>query len=381
MKLKITTYCLFAVAFITTTALNAQVTIGKDIEPDEYSVLQVEHDPDKYESGAGVLLPRLDDEAIFALENKIKSHVNAEEQENAVGLIVYNTTIKKVVYWNGTSWTPIPSEIIPTFSASNGLEASRSAAGDMTTVGLGGNIDNHTEINLNDQILKIEQSGDAVFGVKSEAGRNVLSINHNKIGINTDNPTALLHIDKQEESIGFRYADGTQAPFRALTLISPEGDAHWEDIKTNVISEGNKITTVPIREISKKERTTGAKVKCSRGKWLIIAQVNTASANPANGNNTPSYDYQYTRVKVRKWAKNATQGSASDEVLAASGETTEFAGYQLALPGIAFYYVFEEDDNTLELWVEGKTNTYIDSFISTDFGHLHAIRLSEETKN
>lgn len=381
MKLNIFAFCLSAIAFIATTTLNAQVTIGKNIEPDRYSILQVEHDPNKYETGAGVLLPRLDDEAIFALENKIKTNVDIAEQNNAIGLIVYNTTIKKVVYWNGTKWIPIPSEIIPTFSASNGLEANRSDAGDMTSVGLGGQIDNHTEINLNNQILKFEQSGDATFGIKSEAGRNVLTVKNNKIGINTENPSALLHIDKKEESIGFRYADGTQAPFRALTLISPDGDVHWEDIKTNVISEGNKITSVPTREVSKKERTTGAKVKCSRGKWLIIAQVNTASANPANGSNPTSYDYQYTRIKVRKWGANATQGSVSDEVLAASGETTEFAGYQLALPGIAFYYVFEEDDNTLELWVEGKTSTYIDSFISIDFGHLYAIRLSEETKN
>lgn len=380
MKLKIITYCLFAVAFITTTALNAQVTIGKDIEPDAYSVLQVEHDPDKYESGAGVLLPRLDDEAIFVLENKIKTH-GAEEQENAVGLIVYNTTIKKVVYWNGTNWIPIPSEIIPTFSASNGLEANRSAAGDMTTVGLGGNIDNHTEINLNNHVLKIEQSGNAAFGVKSEAGRNVLSVNNNKVGINTDNPTALLHIEKQEETVGFRYADGTQAPFRALTLKNPAGDAHWEDIKTNVISEGGKITYVPDRYIHKRERTTGKTVKCSKGKWLIIAQVNTTSANPANTNVTTSYDYQYTRIKVRKRAANATQGSVNDVVLAASGETTEFGGYQVALPGIAFYYVFEDDNNTLELWAEGKTSTYIDPYMSVDLGHLYAIRLSEETKN
>jgi len=115
MKLKIASIILFA--FLVTGAY-AQVTINSHINPEVFSIVQVESDT------SGVRLPRMTSAQMAALQPTLTTNARAQ------GLIVYNETDKTLSYWNGTSWTTLFGA-----SAENGITAAA-----LTTVELGGNL-------------------------------------------------------------------------------------------------------------------------------------------------------------------------------------------------------------------------------------------------
>ena len=93
--LKIFIVCLLLLSVI---KLNAQVTIGADVPPKSYSVLELvaQYKTDAY---GGLLLPLLS----TAERNLITGFSAAE----SYGLIIYNTDINCVEYWNSRKWVSL----------------------------------------------------------------------------------------------------------------------------------------------------------------------------------------------------------------------------------------------------------------------------------
>ncbi|MDR0829054.1 MAG: fibrobacter succinogenes major paralogous domain-containing protein [Prevotellaceae bacterium] len=89
-----------AILLITNLAfLNAQVTIGKDKAPENFSVLELVSASSNI---GGLRLPQLDGIQRTTLENTFKNNLPLNEQ--AKGLTIFNTETKCVETWNGTFW-------------------------------------------------------------------------------------------------------------------------------------------------------------------------------------------------------------------------------------------------------------------------------------
>jgi uncharacterized protein (TIGR02145 family) len=75
--------------------LSAQVTIGADVNPQPFSVLEL---MGQYETGVfgGLRLPQL--------STAQRDAITGLSAPEAKGLTIYNTTIDCIEYWNGTAW-------------------------------------------------------------------------------------------------------------------------------------------------------------------------------------------------------------------------------------------------------------------------------------
>jgi len=93
MKTKLAVY--FTSLFLLLQAgmhLSAQVTIGSNNPPKEYSTLQIDG------KAGGLRLPILDAGTRTTLQAKLGSDAES------VGLLIYNTSTSQVEYWDGTQW-------------------------------------------------------------------------------------------------------------------------------------------------------------------------------------------------------------------------------------------------------------------------------------
>lgn len=86
---------LLAVVYCSNLTTHAQVTIGADKLPEEFSVLQLEG---KYGDQAygGLRLPQLTEEQ--------KASLNLSANDKAIGLVIYNTTKHCIEFWDGIRW-------------------------------------------------------------------------------------------------------------------------------------------------------------------------------------------------------------------------------------------------------------------------------------
>lgn len=358
----------FLLLILVIPSIKSQITVGKDVSPAKYSILQVEYDPEQYPNGGGVLLPRLDATDIVKLEAKLVG------DQQATGLMIFNTSSRKVEYWNGTKWVAVPSEKEPNFNASNGLTAVKDQSAGTATIKLGGDLIQHTEIPLEGNTLQFPQGTNAAFNAITSStdtegittSKTMLTIKNNRVGINTDNPTALLHIKKDDQLGGFRYTDGNQNSSKVLTLADVDGTAEWKDVQQVVKKEGDTYKGTSSTTIGTSDHLMGS-ITCTEGKWLIIAKVNTSSYSGTD------FNFKYTRLKVL---------DGNGNVLGLSGETTEFAGMQVALPSIAFYKEFDTP-TTIRLYVQGKASYTVKTpwpLETNDIGYFHAIQLYDPNK-
>ncbi len=76
--------------------LNAQVTIGSNTPPQNYSILEVVSDSDHT---GGLRLPQLSS----ADKAKIDASLLADISKSK-GLFIYNTDTNNIEYWDGTQW-------------------------------------------------------------------------------------------------------------------------------------------------------------------------------------------------------------------------------------------------------------------------------------
>lgn len=374
MNIKYITLLSFALLF--TCLSYAQVTIGSDDKTEEYAILQVDYNPNRFPNGGGIQIPRLSSENIVVLTESIESDANA------VGLMVFDTTMKKIIYWNGTEWIPIPSEVAPDFDANNGLTAT--TVGDITTVKLGGKLNQNTSIPLEENTLSFSQKNTSSFQVHTSlndvVSKNILTVENNRVGINTASPEALLHIKRQADGSGFRYVDGTQNSNKILTLTNvgtdaapiADGTAEWRNIESYVNEDGKTYTSDYAGTKIRNEARVGT-ITCPKGKWLIVGKISTRADNSSS-------NFIYTWLRVKKEAENGVS-LTNKPILAVAGEVTEYGGWRVAMPQISFYADFSTE-TTIGLYVQGKDHANAEVMdILGPVGLFYAVQLSEESDN
>ena len=98
-KLSFLTILSAFILFFSFGKLDAQVTIGADVAPKPFSVLEL---MGQYETGVygGLRLPQLS-----PIERTVLTELLSGAE--AEGLMIFNTTTKCVEYWNGTEWKSI----------------------------------------------------------------------------------------------------------------------------------------------------------------------------------------------------------------------------------------------------------------------------------
>ncbi len=356
--------------FIAIASINAQVTIGKDILPAEYSLLQIEYDKTLFPNGAGIQLPRLSGTDKISLDAKIAS------DPEAVGLTIFNTDTKVIEYWNGTIWVSVPG-LEPQFSSGNGLTSKSGGYKNYSTiVGLGGELTEPTTINLQGKTLNITQvtgsTDNPVFQVKNLNGN--LTVTDKKVGIGISEPTAKLHIQKPESSDGLRLVDGNQGLNKVMTALDNTGKASWSAIQEYVTTRKKYIKSTPTGGIKFNIDTqVSDSIICEPGKWLIVGKVNVANGDNDSGN-------LYTWAKI----KNVE----TQTVLVVSGVKTEVGGFRFSLPQVVFYAEFTEV-TPIALFVNppytgtiasrrATLNKYDSDVLPFDsYGFLFAIKLSD----
>ena len=93
-KLLFTLLSLFTLCSINT---NAQVSIGNTEEPQDFSILELDAN-----EGKGLRVPILTTDD----RDKLNDSGTFEDEvvDKARGLLIYNTTNRRLEYWNGEKW-------------------------------------------------------------------------------------------------------------------------------------------------------------------------------------------------------------------------------------------------------------------------------------
>lgn len=337
------------------THLTAQVTIGADKSPADYSVLQIENTT---LNGAGVRLPNV---AEIDKKNILNPMVDRDKSA-AKGLTIYNNTTDKVEYWDGAEWVGIPV-ILPSISATNGIATSKATnpttKTDTYTMGLNNNISENTIITLNNK-LTFTQNANTSFKINST--KNTFVVKNNNVGIGTDNPTTKLHIAKPTTGNGFHLNDGNQGVDKILTTDN-HGNASWKPMLSHVTVDSKNVETSS--DISSDTNIAIASgtppvkyITCTSGKWLIIAKCSSKKDG-----DTPSY---YTWLKLK---------DENGKILAVAGVTAEKnKNYNFSTPLIVYYGEFATDTK-VSLYAEGQSGTTLQNF--RDNGFFKAIKISK----
>lgn len=161
--------CLLGTALHT----KAQVTIGDDISPEIYSILQIEG------NSGGVRLPQV----TLQQRNDLTAILTGNNESE--GLTVYNLNSNRIEYWNGSDWAVLPITV-----AENGLNLTG-----LNKIKLGGDLAKHTTIEGATNSLYFDNTT-GEFNI----GPDLVVIKDGKIGIGTTTPQSLLHIDAKSDN-------------------------------------------------------------------------------------------------------------------------------------------------------------------------------------
>lgn len=340
------------IALFSIKPVKAQITIGADTPPNDYSILQIENTA---RPAAGVRLPQI---LNSDKTTKLQPLVNAKKEE-AKGLTIYNASTNKVEYWNGTEWIEIPITVPDIVSAENGIRANKTTntatKTDTYKVGLGGSLKENTSLPLQNSIAFTQEAG-AAFKVSSV--NNSFVVTNNKVGMGTGAPTAKLHVAKTTTSVnGFRLRDGSQGDGKIL-ITDASGNASWQPLLEYTTLEKRNVATSGSISASGTQIGQGGSITCTKGGWLIIAKCATKKTGSASDS--------YSWISLR----------AGSEVLAVAGVTPEKNdGNNFATPLIVFFKEFPVDTQ-VSLYASGPSGTEIKSEFDGSFQAIK-IKLSK----
>lgn len=274
------TIAVFALLIISTIPLRAQVTIGSNNIPEDFSILQIESEK------RGVRLPQNTTTEKTSLNMTGKSVI---EKSTAAGLVIYNKTDGAAEYWDGTKWISLKKQVPVGLAASNGLTLA-----DENKIELGGTLNANTTISIGANELSFPDTGtngEGEFNIQN----NALVAKSGNVGIQNANPVTKLHITSSTPGQGLRIQDGSENDDYVL-VSDAVGNASWAPLKPfqsvaigAVKTEGSALGT------DQYFPTNGSRVKVSRrditlypGKWLVMAKLASRTIG-ASGTNT-----QYT---------------------------------------------------------------------------------------
>lgn len=257
--------------------LSAQVKIsentGTATEPASYSLLEVEGEK------GGIRLPRMTSSEMTTLGTALS--LNSEGN----GLLVYNITDNKLMFWNGSNWIALGAV---TYTTINGLSETSSPK----AFELGGTLSDSVSINLSGYNLNFAQSTGAEFltgglSIKNDAVNNTPTrdfiVNTDALKVNvparnitingeTDINEGLLTVNSTAVGIDgtLQYKDGTQE--EGFILASDNsGNASWQGLRPfGTIARGQ--LNEDQYDITGSALTTKS-LALTPGQWIILAKA------------------------------------------------------------------------------------------------------------
>lgn len=283
-----------------TPSLLAQVKIGDTTPPASFSILELDTELKK----GGFRLPQLDNSKCNALKIYLSS-LQDENREAANGLVVYNTEVKEIWYWDGTDWAS--ADALSVLKGENGVNVIDELSGGLS---LGGELTENTTIKLQGNTLNfpVVSDKDQFLISNTDKQENTLNIKDGKVGIGgVSNPSKALDIYNTDPTLPlFKYENAGEALGNAL-VSDMNGNAVWGAVKplSSVVwgavdeedaqfgaghTGKNNSTDYLVTE------SNGA-LALTPGKWLIVGKFTARVANTTANKQFLAY---LTLMKTKK---------------------------------------------------------------------------------
>ena len=378
MKLKVASIIL---ALFLAAGTYAQVTINSHVDPESFSVVQVESDT------SGVRLPRMTSAQMAALQTTLTS------DDRAKGLVVYNETDKVLSYWDGASWASLFGTL-----ATNGITATSP-----TTIELGGNLtEASTQIAQGSYDLNFAHSP----ATSGELTISNVKIDDDKVSIapgstfSVNDPAMNVSggaVSMNTEGADFDANSGALIVRSARTLIQGSisyphasreedyiltsdaaGNASWAGLRPfGALKRGALNNSVRFDDGSDKDITSTA-LTLEPGKWIIFAKCTTVSTYRTSSSYKKG---MYHWLKLRSYT-TADTGFSNPQIETTSGINQELSTTNnqviYSCPSLVHFI----DINTTRVYriLISTSNTLGDSTTSSYGGsYFYAIRIDIPT--
>lgn len=280
--------------------LSAQVKIGDTTPPASFSILELDTELKK----GGFRLPQLDNSKCNALKIYLNS-LPDEKREEANGLVVYNSEIKEIWYWDGSNWAS--ADALSVLKGENGVNVIDEFSGGLS---LGGELTENTTIKLQGNALNFPVVGDKdqVLVSNTDKQENTLNIKDGKVGIGgVSNPQKTLDIHNTDPTTPLFKYENSQEALGNVLVSDMDGNATWGAVKP--------LSSVVWGAIDEEDAEFGAghtgknnstdylvtdpngALALTAGKWLIVGKFTSRVANSAQNNQYLAY---LTLMKTRK---------------------------------------------------------------------------------
>lgn len=305
--MRLTFFCL-VIILLSTRNTNAQVTIGSDNAPEEFSALQLDGEK------RGLRLSRL--------TTSDRNALNVAGNSAAKGLVIYNVDTEKIEFYDGTTWISMGQP----HSVSNGLtknvatgkielggdliEATtiEQEANKMTfTTGTGTlsvNTDVFSATNntlaANADNFVVNDGTTDVFAISKTATGNTINANIASSSLNVNSGALSVSGSRTTvgESLTYKDTGGTYGVGKVLTSKA-DGEAYWKTLEPSAIIKDFKISVDQgTATADGSDGTLGTNLSTSAspitdvvtlepGKWIITGMLYTYTRNQAtNGTST-----------------------------------------------------------------------------------------------
>ena len=320
MKLKVASIILFA---FLVTEIYAQVTINSHIDPESFSIVQVESDT------SGVRLPRMTAADMATLASTLITDTKA------VGLAVYNETNKVIEFWDGTNWIDLVG-----IEAANGITATSSV------VELGGNL-TETATNINQQSFDLNFTHTAASAGEFNINSGALKVDDQEVSIlpasnftvngtamNVSGTNVTMNTNGANVSVNsnaFQMADRTvvtgtlsypNVPYEEgdLLVSDASGNARWDGVRPfGSLKRGVLNDNITFGGLGGSTQTniTTTPLVLEPGKWIIFAKCTTTSNYSTSNSNRGMFHWMRL---------DSGGGTTSTSPVASSGINPEIVG-------------------------------------------------------
>jgi len=304
----------------------SQITIGSDIEPASFSLVQVEG------SDGGVHLPRMTSSEMTTLGASMIG--NSESQ----ALVVYNTSDNRMEFWDGSAWVPLTAT---STSGSNAITSVVTPQG----LKLGGDLTKTTEIDMKDfnfsfkyntgtseqlSIGSVKVKNDEVDLTIPAAG--TFTVNTNALNVNSSTRNIGMAAEKitlnqdlltiEDASVAGTGVKGTlnyphSSKGSGYLLVSDDanGNASWGAVRPMGTIETGTLSDNTFFWQNNDQNITTKYLKLSPGQWMIFAKY--------TGRMVSAAALMYQWLQLEKTTTNPSSGTPSWTSLGRGGANPE----------------------------------------------------------